>query len=382
MNVYQRMPMPWTKPEDIMYKKEEFLFEVINKKSSITKLCNKFGISRKTGYKWINRYNENGIIGLQEHSRRPLVSPNRITDEAVEQILAARDECKTWSGRKLKQYLINQGMTNLPCEKTFNRMLKKHDRIDPKESEKRTAFIRFERETPNDLWQMDFKGHFQIEEGRCHPLTVLDDHSRFSICIKACLSEDEVSVRKALEAAFRSYGLPNGMTMDNGSPWKGSYPFKLSKLTVWLMRLGIKVGHSTPYHPQTQGKLERFHRSLKDEVLKFYQFKNLRDSQSRFDEWREIYNNIRPHEGINLKCPSSRYQISTRIFPEILPQIEYLEGDVVRKVGISGTANFHGNAYFMGEHLKGEYVAGRVVGDGILDVYFATTKIQRINLRE
>lgn len=158
----------------------------------------------------------------------------------IDLILELHKQYSAWGGRKLRQVLINQRHQNLPCEKTF--------------------------------------------KGKCHPLTILDDHSRFSICLKACLSESEVNVREALEECFRQYGLPDAMTMDNSPPWKGSHPFRLSRLTVWLMRLGIKVSHSRPYHPQTQGKDERFHRTLKEEVLRFYQFKDLSDIQRRFDE--------------------------------------------------------------------------------------------------
>ena len=371
--------MPWEEKK-LMSIKEEFIFEVLNKNQPITDLCKKFNISRKTGYKWINRYKENGVFGLQDLSQRPLVSPNRISDEKVELIANIRNEFPAWGGKKLRQYLINQGETDLPCVKTFNRVLKRLDLIDPQESEKRTPFIRFERQSPNELWQMDFKGHFKIEDGRCHPLTILDDHSRYSICLKACLSEDEISVRKALEEAFQIYGIPDAMTMDNGSPWKGSPPFRLSRLTVWLMRLDIKVGHSTPYHPQTQGKDERFHRSFKEEVLKYYQFKSLEDCQKRFDEWRELYNNVRPHEGINMKCPIDRYKSSLRAFPKILKAIEYDEKDEIRKVGPCGTISFKGKAYFLGEHLVKENVALREIDDGIFDVYFSKTKIQRINI--
>lgn len=372
--------MPWKKGT-IMSAKEEFLFEISKKQQTVSHLCKSFGISRKTGYKWITRYEENGLEGLLDHSKRPLVSPRRSSEEDVEMILAIRDKHPEWSGRKLRQCLVNEGKTDLPCERTFARILKSQGRISLEATEKCAPWKRFERAKPNELWQMDFKGHFQVDEGRCHPLTLLDDHSRFSLCIKACLAETEVSVRSALEDTFRTYGLPDGMTMDNGSPWKGSPPFRLSKLTVWLMRLGIKVSHSAPYHPQTQGKLERFHRSFKAEVLKYNQLRNLEHSQEKFDEWREIYNNIRPHEGIDLKCPIDRYIPSVKKFPDQLPSLEYLEGDLIRKVGICGTVKFYGKNYFLGEHLQGEYVGARVIGDGIIDVYFSTTKIQRILLK-
>ncbi len=370
--------MPWEN-RGTMSMKEEFIKRALSQTVNFSQLCQEFKISRKTGYKWLNRYTEEGILGLVEHSKRPIVCPDQTSNEMVDLILEIQKQYPAWGGRKLRQVLINQGHQDLPCEKTFNRLLSKHREIYIQKPVK--AFIRFERSQPNELWQMDFKGHFQIEEGRCHPLTILDDHSRFSICLKACLSESEACVRQALEDCFRQYGLPDAMTMDNGSPWKGSPPFRLSRLTVWLMRLGIKVSHSRPYHPQTQGKDERFHRTLKEEVLKFYQFKNLADIQQRFDEWREVYNCIRPHDGINLQCPAQRYKPSLKLFPERLEPLEYPFADEIRKVGVCGTISFKDKAYFVGEHLSKEYVGLVEKEEGTFDVYFATTKIQRLNLR-
>jgi transposase InsO family protein len=373
--------MPWNKRDD-MSLKQEFLEKALTNSYQISSLCREFDISRKTAYKWIRRFKEEGLCGLEDLSRRPLTSPYRSSDDIVHLILETRSQFPAWGGRKLRQYLLNLGKKTIPCEKTINRILLRHECIEPQESQKRKTFIRFEKEFPNELWQMDFKGHFKVlDAGRCHPLTVLDDHSRYSICIKACASENTENVKTALEEAFSIYGLPNAMTMDNGPPWKGNPPWHLSRLTVWLMRLGIKISHSTPRHPQTQGKDERFHRSLKAEVLKYHQFSNLAEAQERFDEWREIYNNLRPHEGIGLECPISRYKPSLKKFTGKLPAIEYPSEDEVRKVGPCGTINFKGKAYFLGEHLYKEHVGLREVKEGIYDVYFSTTKIQRLNCR-
>jgi len=328
----------------------------------------------------MGRYKKEGLSGIEESSRRPLTSPRRISEEMISLILETRSTLH-WGGRKLRLYLQKQGIQGLPSEATFNRILLNHHQIDRGESEKREHFIRFERETPNELWQMDFKGHFKLcEKGRCHPLTILDDHSRFSICIKACPSEDAKSVKEGLETAFRTYGLPEGMTMDNGAPWRGSQRH-LSTITVWLMRLGIKISHSTPGHPQTQGKLERFHRSLKEEVLKFHQFSDLQNAQLRFDEWRALYNNLRPHEGISLACPKDRYRPSPRSYPEKLPDIEYPAGEELKKVGSGGTIYFKQKHYFIGFHLSQEMVALREIENGVYDVFFCKTKIQRLDLR-
>jgi transposase InsO family protein len=371
--------MSW-KNKDLMSLKIEFLECFFNKSASVSSLCTKFGISRKTAYKWIKRYEEEGLEGLRNLSRRPLTSPFKIGEEWISLILQHRDD-HHWGGRKLRQRMENEGFKNLPSETTFNRILLQHGKIEESESEKRKHCIRFEREEPNELWQMDFKGHFRLcEEGRCHPLTILDDHSRFSICIKACKQEDGKSVKEGLEEAFRQYGLPKEMTMDNGAPWRGSQRH-LSQITVWLMRLGIKVSHSTPYHPQTQGKLERFHRSLKEELLKYHQFRDLKNAQVGFDEWRESYNNERPHDALGLLCPKDRYEVSCRVFPEKLPEIVYSGYDDIKQVTITGSICFKGKHFYIGEHLTKECVALREIKEDVYDVYFSTTKVKRIYLK-
>lgn len=371
--------MPWIERNKMILKKE-VIEKIKQKKQSVSSLCLEYQISRKTVYKWLKRYDCEGIFGLEDRSRKP--SRVKITgSNEIELILKVRNKFPAWGARKLRHYLINNGHT-VSSEATFNRILQKQGLISKEASEKRQPFIRFERDQPNELWQMDFKGHFQIKEGRCHPLTVLDDHSRFAICLKAYYDEKETSVREALIESFRCYGLPEAMTMDNGSPWKGSYPWRFSRLTIWLMRLGIKVSHSRPGHPQTQGKDERFHRSLKEEVLQYYQFKDLRDTQERFDEWRNLYNYERPHEGILMECPIKRYKPSPRKYPEKLPEIIYEQDDHLRKVQRNGVIEFKGISYFVGEHLYGEYVGLRPSSlDGVFDVYFSKTRLLKISLK-
>lgn len=373
--------MAW-KVKDILSMKEEIIKKALGEQVPIAHLAKEYNISRPTIYKWIKRFNEHGIDGLVELSRRPHSAPNRTTGEHTELILNIRNEYQAWGGRKLRQRLINRGYQDIPSEITFNRILKKYGQIEPLESEKRRPFIRFEKDKPNELWQMDFKGHFKMGSSRCHPLTVLDDHSRFSITLKACSGETYDAVHNALKNAFHEYGLPDAMTMDNGSPWKGSPPWTLSRLTVWLMRLGIRVSHSSVRHPQTQGKDERFHRTLKNEVLKFHQFRNLKQTQEIFDHWRTVYNYERPHEGIGLLCPSQRYIPSSRSYTGKLPDIEYLPEDIVRKVQINGNISYLDVEYFVGEHLRGEYVAIRPTSkESIISIYFVNTNIANISLR-
>ncbi len=355
--------------------REEFISAAKEKIDTISNLARKYSISRKTAYKWLQRYAEEGKLGLNNRSKRPTHMPSRLDTENVELILSKRAQYPCWGAKKLRQVLINEGHQVLPSIASFNRILHRQNQISAMETSKRQGCIRFQRDYPNELWQMDFKGFFAVIEGRCYPLTVLDDCSRFSICIKACGAEDTISVRTALEEAFREYGLPDAMTMDNGSPWKGYPTQRLSKLTIWLMRLGIKVGHSRPHHPQTQGKDERFHRTLKAEVLKYHNFKDLADAQRGLNEWRNVYNYIRPHEAIDMLCPAQRYKRSEREFPEKLPSIEYEMEDEVRQVRRGGEIKFKGRQYYVGEYLHGEPVALRQKGERRWDIYYVKTRI-------
>lgn len=372
----RRLKMPWNIKETSLMRLE-FVEQALSKKFHMKTLCKKYGISLKTGYKWLKRYKNEGIEGLSDRSKMPRSRPNITSDEQVNLILQKQEQYPVWKARKLRQVLINEGYENIPSEATFNRILKKQGEMGSQDTQKRERFIRFEKEKPNELWQMDFKGYFRIGSDKCHPLTVLDDHSRFSITLQACKSENTEDVKQSLENAFREFGLPDAMTMDNGSPWKGGST--LSKLTIWLMKLGIVVSHSRPGHPQTQGKLERFHRSFKEEVLKYNRFTSLQEAQVYFNDWKHIYNYIRPHDGINLLCPAKRYYRSNRIYKEKLERIEYNPQDIVRKVSIRGCIEWNGCKYFVGEYFHGEYVAIRqTYEEDLYGIYFMNSQIGRI----
>ncbi len=372
--------MPWQQRETMSLRKE-FVHKIINKECSISVACRAFGISRTTAYKWLGRHLEEGSLGLKDRSRRPSRTPNKVDSKIEQAIILAKKEWPSWGAKKLRQTLLNQGHRGLPSLSSFKRILSRHKGIQSRDSKENKKIIRFEKEEPNELWQMDFKGYFVLGEGECHPLTILDDCSRFSICLKACATENEKVVREGLEQAFLEYGLPLAMTMDNGTPWKGYPGQRLSNLTVWLMRLGIKVSHSRPGHPQTQGKLERFHRTLKEEVLKYHNFQDLRVAQIHFNEWREVYNNVRPHEGLGMVSPIQKYQRSARSYPSKLPEIEYLEGDEIREVGRNGEISFKGKRIYLGGHLRGEPVAVRERIKDKWDIYYFRTRLGGLNLR-
>lgn len=361
-----------------MQLRSEFVLLARQEGANIRQLCRRFHISPSTGYKWLSRFENSGAEGLHDQSRRPKHSPKRCADTVEKQILALGVEHTAWGARKLKRNLEDEGHL-MPAVSTVHAILQRNSRIDPQAANTK-PFIRFEHEAPNDLWQMDFKGHVGMRHGRCHPLTVLDDHSRFSLCIAACGNEQRQTVQEQLIQVFRRYGLPMRMTMDNGAPW-GDQSGVYTALEVWLMSQGIRVGHSRPYHPQTQGKLERFHRSLKAEVLQGQCFIDLLGAQSAFDIWRNIYNQKRPHQALEMEVPATRYSCSPREYQEHRQAPEYAEGDLVRKVQANGEMYWKSRKYAIGKAFIGEHIAIReTTEDGIYDVYWSRHRIAKIDL--
>ncbi len=287
-----------------------------------------------------------------------------------------------WGGRKIAAVMRRAGQRAVPAASTITAILRRHDQLGARAAEHPGPWQRFERAAPNELWQMDFKGHFALPRGRCHPLTVLDDHSRYALGLEALADEREGSVRVRLSAIFRRYGLPWAMIMDNGSPWGDSSGGRHTVFTVWLIRLGIHVGHARPLHPQTCGKDERFHRSLEVEVLAGRSFGDLIHCQAAFDAWRVVYNHQRPHEALAMGVPAERYRLSPRPFPDTLPPIEYAPGDIVRKVRDGGRISFDHRVWRVGKAFVGQPIALRPTAqEGCFTLHFCAQRIGRIDLR-
>ena len=374
--------MPWQHLTP-MSQRKEFVKLSMTEGANRARLCRRFGISRKTGYKWLARYRLEGEAGLADRSRRPRSSPGGTPPALVEAVLRLREAHPAWGGRKLRARLVALGQTPVPAASTITAILHRHSLIDPEASAKSRAFRRFEAQAPNDLWQMDFKGHVATSQGRCHPLTVLDDHSRYVVGLEACADERGVTVQERLTTIFRRYGLPREILVDNGSPWGSDREHRFTPLTVWLLKLGLRVIHARPYHPQTLGKDERFHRTLKAEVLQYCQGLDLAGCQRRFESWRLTYNLERPHEALGLAPPVSRYRESPRSFPERLPQWDYGPGDQVRKVDINGAIVFRGRKFRLGKPFRREHVALRpTLSDGVWEVFFGPHRLARIDERE
>jgi transposase InsO family protein len=387
--------MPWQEQSQ-MSLRQEFVSLAEAEGANIRALCRRFGISPTTGYKWLGRYRADGLAGLTDRSRRPHTSPAQ-TDPAMEaRVVALRDAHPAWGSRKLGTVLTRQDRpepepsnpsepsSTIPSPSTITRILHRHDRIDPAEAAKHTAWQRFEHEAPNDLWQMDFKGHVAMGVGRCHPLAIVDDHSRFLIGLFACDNEQDDTVHGHLTRVFRRYGLPRHLLTDNGSPWGvPQAPARLTTLGAWLVRLGVDPWHGRIRHPQTQGKVERFNRTFKAECCQPHRFDDLSASQAGFDAWRDTYNLVRPHAALALAVPASRYQPSPRTFPEVLPPIEYGPDDLVRMVHGSGQVRYRNRDWYVGQALLRQPVALRpTTEDGVLDVVYCHVTIRQLDLRQ
>lgn len=371
--------MPWD-ARDTMSLRTEFVLFASQDEANIRALCRRFGISPATGYKWLNRWSQEGPAGLADRSRAPHHSPNRSPGDMTDLLRMAHAAHPRWGARKIKRWLEDRGHT-MPAFSTVHHLMACHGLL-PGAPPDMPATGRFEHDAPNRLWQMDFKGHFPFGGGRCHPLTLLDDHSRFSLCLASCTDERRETVQAQLVRVFGRYGLPDRMTMDNGAPW-GDTTGTWTALELWLMRLGIRVGHSRPYHPQTQGKLERFHRSLKAEVLQGKWFADSGELQRAFDQWRTVYNLERPHDGLEMAVPASSYQPSARQYSGAVTPPEYDEGVLVRKVDISGKLSVRGIRLSAGKAFRGERVGLRESGeDGKYEVWWYSTKVGVIDLKK
>jgi transposase InsO family protein len=368
----------------LMSLREEFVQLVEGRTTmSLAKLCQRYGISRKTGYKWLGRYRKQGLEGLADHSRRPKHSPRQLPEGKEQSLVTLRYNHPRWGARKIRRLLSNQGEAGVPACSTITAVFHRHGLIDSSSQAAKPNWQRFEREVPNSLWQMDFKGPLATVRGKAHALTVLDDHSRFNLCLKALPNQQGESVQQALIATFRLYGLPNTMIMDNGPPWGGDPDYPYTVLTMWLIRLHVGVSHSRPYHPQTMGKDERFHATLNRELLRARQWQDIPDLERAFQSFRHQYNFIRPHDALGLEVPASRYQVSLRSFPESLPPIEYDPGVTVRKVQQKGEISFKGKTLKVGKAFAGYPVGLKSSStDGLFDVLFCHHTVRQINLKE
>jgi transposase InsO family protein len=336
--------------------------------AKMVRVCRAFGISRTTGYKWQAREADaHSVTGLADRSRRPHRSPRRTSATTTRRVVALRTEYG-WGGEKLVPLLDAEGIAIAP--RTVDRIIQREGLTRP-DSAPAAALTRFERAAPNDLWQMDAKGHYPLRpHGRCHPLSVLDDHSRYAVGLVALPALDSVGVQTALTACFERYGVPTAMLMDHGVPWwSATNEGGLTVLSVFLLKQGIRLLYGRVRHPQTQGKIERFHRTLGERLRWWGVPTDLCGFTAAFATFREEYNDVRPHEALAMQPPAARFAVSARAYVRDPPGWEYPPGSDVRRVTHQGMLAYGTNRFFVSQALAGELVACRALKRRVLVMY-------------
>ena len=352
-----RMPWLMTNPMD---ERVKFIAAYLRGELSLSRLCETFGVSRKTAYKWISRYADGGVAELLERSRRPLSNPRSTSREVVSLIVAMRKQYAFWGPKKLLTMLgtAYPGL-KLPANSTVGHLLARYGMTRPRRSSRRTAaygqpFLGYDK--PNAVWCGDYKGHFRLlDRTRCHPLTISDGFSRYVLRCEGLRHPRHDPTREVFEQAFREFGLPDAIRTDNGAPFASTTLGGLSKLSVWWIRLGIRPERIEPGRPDQNGRHERMHRTLKAEATKPMHL-DLATQQARFDEWRKEFNEVRPHEALGMKTPASYYEPSPRLYPAELPELVYPPNFETRRVNQSGYILFERHKVYLGWCLPKQVV--------------------------
>ena len=374
--------MSWNAEKSLEEVRSEFLDRWAEGKASVRSLCREYGISPKTAYKWRKRKASGD--SLSDRSRRPKSSPNATSTPIVSEILALRDAHPTLGGRKISLMLKRRGLVDVPAGSTVTDILRRHGLLNERAVAEATHLRRFSKATPNEMWQVDFKGHFKLSSGeRCHPLNVVDDCSRYAILSAPLLNETFEAVRPPFVRAFREYGLPETILCDNGRPWGVSRSNGITAFETWAMELGVLVIHGRPLHPQTQGKEESFNKSWKRECLeRLGPLPDLLDVITETELFRSFYNDERPHFGIGGKVPSDIYRRSPRAYPEKIEEWVYPDTVHVRLVGGKGYISWHDTPVFVGEGLRGRRIgmSESKSHPGCVNLLFRDFRIGRLNL--
>jgi putative transposase len=363
----------------------EFVREYRTGGPSMTELCEAYGVSRKTGYEWVARYERDGVDGLLERSRRPHRSPRATPDDTVERLLEARRQHPTWSARKLLRVLAQrEPSVAWPKRSTGCELLRRYGLVRVRRRARRvhapvTPLPEITR--PNEVWTTDFKGEFRTGDGAyCYPLTLRDGFSRYVLRCDALDTRRMGPTRARFERAFIEYGLPDRIRSDNGGPFAAPGLTRLSRLSVWWIRLGILPERITPGHPEQNGSHEQFHRVLKAETTRPPAATH-RAQQRRFTAFCAEYNEERPHEALGDRPPATVYQPSSRAWPRQLPPVEYPGHFEVRRVSSGGTVSWRNQPLYLTEVLSQEWVGLEEVDEGIWMISFAAVTIARLDER-
>lgn len=370
--------MPW-KETRVMDERMKFLGMYLSHEWDMASVCRHFGISRKTGYKWISRYIEEGPVGLSEHSRAPLSHRLAVSEAISKVIVNSRCHHPTWGPRKLRAWLQRvHPHDHWPAASTIGEILRREGlTVGRRRSRKglpyREPLQHCDR--PNAVWSADFKGWFRTGDGRrCDPLTITDNYSRYLLRCQAIKATDHPTVQPIFEAVFREYGLPDAIRTDNGSPFATTTVGSLSRLSIWWLKLAIRPERIEPGKPAQNGRHERMHRTLKRETATPPQ-RTWHLQQRAFDTFRREYNYDRPHESIDNDVPAKRYQPSSRPYPIEVPEMTYPHDMIVRWVHTQGDLRWNGHQIYLSETLAGEPVGLRQTDNDRWDIYFGSLKL-------
>ena len=379
--------MPW-KERKALDEKKHFIEEWNRQEVSVAELCRRYEISRQTGYKWLERYEQRGEPGLEEHSRAPLNHPQAMPPRVREALVGLRSQHPSWGPRKLRAYLQRESPKILwPATSSIGDLLRREGLAHPRRRRKRTPPYTEplkHAEAPNQVWCADFKGWFLTQDGvRCDPLTITDANSRYLLRCCAVKKTDGKHVWAVFEAAFREFGLPEAIRTDNGSPFASRAPAGLSQLSMLWLRLGIRHERIEPGKPQQNGRHERMHQTLKQETTSPPE-RNRRRQQMAFLRFQKEYNQDRPHEALEYATPASRYVGSERRYPAKLPELEYPEGAHLRRVSHHGDVKLDGVQMFVSSLLAWEVVGLLEVeqNPNWLEVYYGPLLIGWMDLRK
>jgi putative transposase len=378
--------MPWEETGPVR-ERTRFIETYLSGLYTITELASRFGVSRQKLHKWLGRHDSEGVNGLIDRSRAPLHIPHRTADEVAEKIIDFRRRFEHMGPRKIIARLTElHPEIDWPAPSTAGDILHRANLIKPRERRSPSAHPLRQRSSspvePNDLMTIDYKGQFLLGNHRyCYPLTVVDHFSRYILACDAFSSTEYPHTRRAFERVFREYGLPRAILSDNGSPFGSPGLARLSRLSVWWMRLGIIIERIVPGHPEQNGAHERMHRTLKAETTR-PPARTMARQQRRFDDFRHVYNNERPHEGLGQKRPATMYRHSSRAYPEVLPPIEYPGHFETREVAFNGMIRWKNDRLFLSKTLAEEVVGIEETDDGVWSLHYGSVLLARFDERD
>jgi transposase InsO family protein len=374
--------MPWTRT-DWMSERLKFIAAYLEYEASFSDLCRDFGVSRKTGYKWVRRYEADGAAALEDRPRAPHTHPNAVPTDVVQAILAVRRRHPRWGPRKLRVILRRQPpRIVLPAASTIGDILKRNGLVRRRRRVRRSSpygdRLR-QYDAPNAVWCADFKGSFPVGGERCQPLTISDGFSRYLLRCRALRHSLHRCAKRVFESAFCEYGLPRAIRTDNGPPFSTLAPGGLSRLAVWWIRLGIRPERILPGRPDQNGRHERMHSTLKAETAKPPR-SSFSAQQRAFDRFQAEYNDERPHEALGQQVPASFYRPSLRAYPRRLPEPEYPAHFDTRVAYPNGVISFGATQWYVSNCVAGERVGLEPCADGRWRVYFGAIALGLLDL--